>query len=179
MEVGSLEIPGKFQGFPLFRTFQSPRAFGAARDACGLCYHPEADDLPTFKHYEIEDELGKGGSGVVYRARDTRLGRPVALKVLPPELTRRRGAQGAVSSGGEARGAAPHPAIAQIYDVDEGPEGLFIAMELVEGKTVKSLIAARELDLLGRRRDRDPGRAAACRRPTRPGSSTATSSPRT
>jgi eukaryotic-like serine/threonine-protein kinase len=102
-----------------------------------------------FKHYEIESELGRGGMGVVYRARDTRLGRLVALKVLPPELTgdgerRERFEQ-------EARLASrlSHPAIAQIYDVDEGPDGLFIAMELVEGRTVKSLIQSRELDVLG------------------------------
>ena len=102
-----------------------------------------------FKHYEIESELGRGGMGVVYRARDTRLGRLVALKVLPPELTsdserRERFVQ-------EARLASrlSHPAIAQIYDVDEGPDGLFIAMELVEGRTVKSLIQSRELDVLG------------------------------
>jgi predicted Ser/Thr protein kinase len=102
-----------------------------------------------FKHYEVEEQLGKGGMGVVYRARDTRLGRSVALKVLPPELT--GDGERRVRFEQEARAASMvnHPAIAQIYDVGEGPEGFFIAMELVEGKTVKSLIQARELDLLG------------------------------
>ena len=105
--------------------------------------------LRSFKHYEIEGELGRGGMGVVYRARDTRLGRPVALKVLPPELTRDEDSKARFLQEARAASAVNHPAIAQIYDVGRGPDGLFIAMELVEGKTVKSLIQARELDVLG------------------------------
>ena len=94
--------------------------------------------------------------GVVYRARDTRLGRAVALKVLS-EDSRDRPPQ-ALPPGGAGGGAVTHPAIAQIYDVGEGPEGLFIAMELVEGKTVKALIQGRELDLLGALEIAHPGR---------------------
>jgi predicted Ser/Thr protein kinase len=101
------------------------------------------------KHYEVEELLGKGGMGVVYRARDTRLGRPVALKVLPPEFTRDEDRKGRFLQEARAAARVTHPAIAQVYDVDEGPDGVFIAMELVEGKTVKSLIQGRELDLLG------------------------------
>jgi predicted Ser/Thr protein kinase len=101
------------------------------------------------KHYQVEELLGQGGMGVVYKARDTRLGRPVALKVLPPEFTRDEERKGRFLREARAAAAVTHPAIAQIYDVDEGPEGLFMAMELVEGKTVKSLIQGRELDLLG------------------------------
>ena len=103
----------------------------------------------TLKHYEVEEQLGKGGMGVVYRARDTRLGRPVALKVLPPEFSEDEGRKSRFLQEARAASAVNHPAIAQVYDVDEGPEGLFIAMELVEGQTVKALIQARELDLLG------------------------------
>ncbi len=103
----------------------------------------------SIKHYQIEELLGKGGMGVVYKARDTRLGRPVALKLLPPELTRDDGRKARFFQEARAASAVNHPAIAQIYDVDEGPEGLFIAMELVEGKTVKALIQGRELDVLG------------------------------
>jgi serine/threonine protein kinase len=106
-------------------------------------------DVRSFGHYELEDQLGKGGMGVVYRARDTRLGRAVALKVLPPELTSDADRKGRFLQEARAAAAVSHPAIAQIYDVDEGPQGLFIAMELVEGKTVKALIQGRELDLLG------------------------------
>jgi len=103
----------------------------------------------TLKHYAVEEQLGKGGMGVVYRARDTRLGRPVALKVLPPEFGEDEGRKSRFLQEARAASAVNHPAIAQVYDVDEGPEGLFIAMELVEGQTVKALIQARELDLLG------------------------------
>ncbi len=103
----------------------------------------------TLKHFTIEETLGQGGMGVVYRARDTKLQRPVALKVMSPQITadpekRKRFFQ-------EARAAAriTHPAIAQVYDVDEAEGTIFIAMELVEGKTVRSLIQNKELDLLG------------------------------
>jgi predicted Ser/Thr protein kinase len=102
----------------------------------------------TLKHYTVEGLLGKGGMGTVYRARDTRLNRPVALKVLGSGLVadddrRRRFFQ-------EARSAAAinHPAIAQVYDVDEADGEIFIAMEFVEGNTVRKLIADRELDIL-------------------------------
>jgi hypothetical protein len=101
------------------------------------------------KHYQIEGLLGEGGMGVVYRARDTRLNRPVALKVLPPEFTRDEDRKARFLQEARAAAAVTHPAIAQIYDVDEGPDGLFLAMELVEGRTVKDLIQARELDVLG------------------------------
>ena len=101
------------------------------------------------KHYLIEETLGRGGMGVVYRALDTKLQRPVALKILPEEFTanaerRRRFLQ-------EARAAAAviHPAIAQIYDVDEVDDVTFMAMELIEGRTITALIADRELDVLG------------------------------
>jgi hypothetical protein len=102
----------------------------------------------TLKHYVIESKLGQGGMGVVYRARDSRLDRPVALKVLASEVTadperRRRFVR-------EARSAAAvtHPAVAQIYDVDEVDGVIFIAMELVEGRTVRQMIAAHDIDIL-------------------------------
>jgi predicted Ser/Thr protein kinase len=103
----------------------------------------------AIKHYQVEELLGKGGMGVVYKARDTRLGRPVALKVLPLEFTRDQDRKDRFRQEAQAAAKVTHPAIAQVYDVDEGPEGLFIVMELVEGKTVKALIQSRELDLLG------------------------------
>lgn len=99
------------------------------------------------KHYTIDSMLGKGGMGTVYRALDTKLQRPVAIKILAPEMTgdpdrRQRFLQ-------EARSAAAvtHPAIAQVYDVDEADGTTFIAMELIEGQTVRQLIAGHDLDL--------------------------------
>jgi serine/threonine protein kinase len=101
------------------------------------------------KHFELESIVGEGGMGVVYRAQDTQLCRPVAVKVLPPELTadpdrKQRFLQ-------EARAAAriSHPAVAQIFYVDEQDGITFLVMELVEGKTVRDLIQAGGLDLLG------------------------------
>jgi hypothetical protein len=73
----------------------------------------------------------------------------VALKLLPPELTRDEDRKARFFQEARAASAVNHPAIAQIYDVDEGAHGLFIAMELVEGKTVKALVQGRELDVLG------------------------------
>jgi serine/threonine protein kinase len=103
----------------------------------------------TVRQYSIERELGRGGMGVVYRARDDRLQRPVALKFLPAEYTEDVDRKRRFLQEARAACAVNHPAIAQVYDVDEGAEGVFIAMELIEGRTVRSLIQARELDLLG------------------------------
>jgi hypothetical protein len=101
------------------------------------------------RHFRLEGLLGEGGMGRVYRAYDTRLHRPVAVKLLPAELIsdperRQRFLQ-------EARTAAriTHPAIAQIHSVEEEDGVTFLVMELVEGKTVRELIQNRELDLLG------------------------------
>jgi len=103
----------------------------------------------TLKHFKVEELLGKGGMGVVYRARDVRLDRQVALKVLKPDLTADRDRQRRFLQEARAASAVTHPAIAQIYDVDEVEGMTFIAMEFVEGQTVRQLITNRELDLLG------------------------------
>jgi len=103
----------------------------------------------TIKHFAVEGLLGRGGMGVVYRARDTRLGRPVALKFLTEEVTSDPDRRRRFLTEARAACAVSHPAIAQIYDVDEAESGIFIAMELVEGKSVRELIQGRELDLLG------------------------------
>lgn len=95
--------------------------------------------------YEIERELGRGGMGVVYLARDTRLPRRVALKMLPREIThdaelRRRLAQ-------EARAASTlnHPGVATVYDFEEHGEESFIVFEYVEGASLRERISRRRL----------------------------------
>jgi tRNA A-37 threonylcarbamoyl transferase component Bud32 len=103
----------------------------------------------TLKHYEVEKLLGKGGMGVVYRARDVRLDRPVALKILKPELTADPDKKKRFLQEARSASAVTHPAIAQIYDVDEVEGKAFMVMEFVEGKTVSQLITDRELDLVG------------------------------
>ena len=78
--------------------------------------------------------------GVVYLAHDKRLNRRVALKVLPAELTASRDRKRRFLQEARTAGSINHPAIAQIYDVDEDDEVTFIAMERVEGKTVRELV---------------------------------------
>src|ERR1044071_4496638 len=99
--------------------------------------------------YRIEGLLGQGGMGVVYRARDLKLQRPVALKLLPAELTADPERRKRFILEARATARISHPAIAQIYDVDEHEGTIFIAMELVEGNTVQKLIEQRALDLVG------------------------------
>jgi predicted Ser/Thr protein kinase len=103
----------------------------------------------VLKHYLIETELGKGGMGVVYRARDTRLGRLVALKMITPGLVANPERRSRLLLEARSAAAVSHPAIAQVYDIDEVDGNLFIAMEYVDGRTVTRLIADGELDLMG------------------------------
>jgi serine/threonine protein kinase len=103
----------------------------------------------TIKQYRVEELLGKGGMGVVYRAQDQKLNRPVALKVLKPELTNNPDRLRRFFQEARSAAAIQHPAIAQVYDIDEVDGTTFIAMEFVEGETVSKLISKRELDLIG------------------------------
>jgi serine/threonine-protein kinase len=101
------------------------------------------------KHFKIEELLGQGGMGVVYRARDVRLDRPVAIKILREDLTANPDRRRRFMLEARAASAVTHPSIAQIYDVDEVEGTTYIAMEYVEGQTVGQLIRKRELDLIG------------------------------
>jgi serine/threonine protein kinase len=103
----------------------------------------------TLKHYTIEKLLGQGGIGVVYLARDTRLQRPVALKLLKPELVSDPDRKSRFLREARSAAALTHPAIAQVYDIDEDDGTTFIAMEYIDGRTVSRLIADAELDLMG------------------------------
>lgn len=103
----------------------------------------------TLKHYKIEALLGKGGMGVVYRALDVRLQRPVALKMLTPSLVSDPDRRARFLREAQSAAALTHPAIAQVYDINEADGSIFIAMEYIDGKTVSRLIADGELDLMG------------------------------
>ena len=94
-------------------------------------------DLASHQRYEILTELGRGGMGVVYKARDTRLERDVAIKVLRTTSTKE-----AARLGQEARAAATlnHPGIVTVHDFEEGFDGYFIAMEFVPGEPLDELV---------------------------------------
>jgi eukaryotic-like serine/threonine-protein kinase len=92
--------------------------------------------------YEVLAPLGAGGMGEVYRAKDARLGRDVALKVLPTEVAKDADRRSRFEQEARAASALAHPNIIAVYDVGESESSVWIAMELVEGRTVRDLLAS-------------------------------------
>ncbi len=109
--------------------------------------------LSKLGKYEIEAELGSGGMGVVYRAIDTRLGRPVALKTMSPTVLGNPEVLKRFYREAQAAGQLHHPNIVTIYDIDEADGIPFIAMELLEGEDLEKIVAERRDLPLHRRLD--------------------------
>src|SRR5215470_18934600 len=95
----------------------------------------------TISHYRTLSKLGAGGMGEVWLAEDTRLGRKVALKLLPAELTEDSERVRRFTQEAKAASALNHPHIISVFDIGECETGRFIVMEFVSGRTLRTVIA--------------------------------------
>jgi len=99
----------------------------------------------TILHYRILEKLGEGGMGVVYKAEDTKLKRTVALKFLPPDISEHPQEKARFIQEAQAASSLNHPNVTTIHGIETSPQGDFIVMECVEGRTLKEIIEEQEL----------------------------------
>src|ERR671924_1765764 len=97
--------------------------------------------------YEIRSKIGEGGMGEVYLAQDTKLDRKLALKILPVELAANADRMRRFTQEAKAAAALNHPNIAHIYEIGESDGTHFIAMEFIDGQTLRELIQHRQTEL--------------------------------
>src|SRR5436305_7040922 len=101
----------------------------------------------TLSHYHIVSKIGAGGMGEVYLAQDTKLDRKVALKILTAELAAKHDRMRRFVQEAKAAAALNHPNIAHIYEIGEAGDAHFIAMEFVDGQTLRELIHLEQINL--------------------------------
>jgi len=102
--------------------------------------------LESLGHYKILDRIGAGGIGEVYRARDTQLGRTVAIKVLAPDLARDADRRARFLADARVSATLSHPNIATLYEVGEDQDVVYLVLEFVPGDTLKTIIGGRPLN---------------------------------
>jgi serine/threonine protein kinase/Flp pilus assembly protein TadD len=95
-------------------------------------------------HYKITEELGRGGMGIVYKAQDTKLERQVAIKFLPPHIAQSESDKLRFLQEAKAAAALNHPNILHVHEINEHGGTLFLVMEYIEGRTLKSIIPAQQ-----------------------------------
>jgi serine/threonine-protein kinase len=127
-------------------------AASALRDASEILtaetaeQHSMAPERKRIGHYQIKSLLGAGGMGEVYLAQDTRLGRQVAIKLLPPEAAQDPTAKRRLLREARAAAALNHPNIVTIHSIEEADNSVFIVMEYVEGETLTTRLSGGNLE---------------------------------
>src|SRR5262245_53290837 len=107
----------------------------------------ELEPPTTLSHYRIVSRLGAGGMGEVFLAQDTKLDRKVALKILPEDVASRRHRMQRFVQEAKAASALNHPNIITIYEIDEADSRHFIALEFIDGETLRQRLRRHEMKI--------------------------------